>query len=470
MLGTRSLTIRHKIVVAIAGLILLLGVGGTIHARLTLSSISNEELDRRALTIARDLEGRSTELLLTNDFFGLHRRTRDLAAADTDVRYIVVFDSAGNIRASTFTGGLPAGLRDSNPVRPGRPYSLATLKTSEGRIRDVAYPVDGPGNGVVRVGLTKKPGEDRANTLTFNLLSLTVGALVPGLLVSYILATVLTRPLARLAEAARAVSRGETPIQDDLYHHPEVGQVAVAFDTMTRNLREKDEERSHLLAKVIGAQEDERRRIARELHDEAGQALTSLMLGLTRLEQTLEDPAARRQAAGLRSVTTDALDWMRDMARELRPSTLDDLGLSAALSRYVADYGLKHAVETDFQSAGPEGMRLRPEAETALYRIVQEALTNVARHAGATNVNVLLERRDGHAVLVVEDDGRGFDVDGVRGAGNPAEKLGLLGMEERAALVGGTLTIESRPGTGTAVFVEVPVEASRDDHNTHPDR
>jgi len=178
----------------------------------------------------------------------------------------------------------------------------------------------------------------------------------------------------------------------------------------------------------------------------------------------------KSKAADLRGLTAETLDLMRDMALELRPSTLDDLGLVAALQRYVADYGRKHALDADFHPGGLTDARLRPQTETALYRIAQEALTNVVRHSGARSVSVLLDRRDGHAILVVEDDGKGFDVEQVRRSGTPAQKLGLLGMEERAALVGGVLTIESRPGRGTAVFVEVPMDGARDGTDSHSDR
>ena len=463
------MSIRLKMVIAIVALILLLGIGGTIHARLTLASISNDELDQRGLAIARDLESRSSELLLTNDIFGLHLRISELAAANADVRYVVVLDQLGNTRASTFANGLPAGLRAANLVKTDSLYSLVTLQTSEGDVRDVAYPIDGGRAGVIRLGLTKGRVEQQVSQLTFNLFGLTAGALLAGLLISYFLATVLTRPLSRLAEAARAIGRGETPAQAELYGHPEVGQVAVAFDAMSKQLREKEEERSQLLARVLTAQEAERKRISRELHDEAGQALTSLLMGLTRIEQSASEPDVKAEAAELRATTTGALDLMRDMARDLRPSTLDDLGLVAALGRYVADYGPRHHLETDFQAASMDGARLPAETEIVLYRIAQEALTNVSRHANARSVNVLLERRNGHAILVVEDDGQGFDAEQVRETAMPGAKLGILGMEERAGLVGGTLTVESRPGAGAAVFVEVPLEKNGRTDDAHPD-
>ncbi len=440
---------------AFVGLVLLLGLAGSAHARFTLSGVSQSELDRRALAVARDLESRSGELLLTNDIFGLHRTVNEVAAADPDLRYIVVFDRHGVVRADTFSDGLPEGLRSSNSITPGG-YSFATLQTSEGKVRDLAFGIDQGRSGSVRIGFTMAPGQGRVNQMTANLLGLTAAVLVAGLLIAYWLATILTRPLSRLAEAARAVGRGEIPELSELYRHPEVGQVAVAFDAMTTQLREKEAERSRLLGRVLTAQEEERRRISLELHDEAGQALTSLMLGLSRIERLLPDAASKAEAVELRGLTEGTLELMRSLARDLRPNTLDILGLESALRRFVGDYGRRHGIETDFHATGLDGERMGSDVETALYRIAQEALTNVSRHAAAASVSVLLERRGDHMVMVIEDDGVGFQIDQDRAGAGVPERLGLLGMAERASLVGASLTVESRPGSGTAIFVEVP--------------
>jgi len=459
--------LRFKIVVAIAGLVLALGLGGTIHARLTLSGISQDELEKRATAVASSIATHAPEPLLTNDVYGLYRDISSVLATNSDIRYIAVLDPQGTVRASTFPGGLPRGLREANVLPPGQLSSVQKLDTSEGPMLDVAMPILEGKAGIVRLGISREPAESQVARLTFTLLALTGGVLLAGLAIAFLLATVFTRPLARLAEAARAVGRGELSQQVAIESRDEVGRLAVAFNTMTQQLREKEEDRTRLLGKVISAQEEERKRIARELHDEAGQALSSLMLGLRHLEDTCPGPEAKEKAAELRALTSETLDLTHDLALELRPSALDDLGLVAALERYVRDYARKHDIQLDFHAANLQGKRLPIQEETTLYRIAQETLTNVAKHAEARHVSVLLEERNGTTVLVVEDDGKGFDVEAVmRGAGH-SRRMGLLGMEERAALVGGRLTIESRPGAGTAVFVEVPTPS--DSHGTDPD-
>jgi signal transduction histidine kinase len=205
------------------------------------------------------------------------------------------------------------------------------------------------------------------------------------------------------------------------------------------------------LRRVVEAQELERRRLARELHDETGQALTSILLGLKGLEERSEDPDSRAATEELRELVVSTLQDVRRLAVELRPSALDDFGLVAALERLAESFAEQTGISVDFQTALADE-RLPEEVETALYRIVQESLTNVVKHARARRVSILLARKNGAVKAVVEDDGQGFD---------PAEQTGdgygLVGMRERLALLGGRLEVESTRNAGTTIAAEVPV-------------
>ena len=205
------------------------------------------------------------------------------------------------------------------------------------------------------------------------------------------------------------------------------------------------------LRRVVAAQELERRRLARELHDETGQALTSILLGLRTVEDARGEEQLRAAVGGVRELVRSTLQDVRQLAVELRPKALDDFGLVAALERLTEGFAEQTGIALAFESALPE-KRLPPEIETALYRIVQESLTNVVKHARASHVSISLGRKRGAVTVVVEDDGVGFDPGRAR-----EEGLGLIGMRERVALVGGKLTIESRPGAGTTFVAEVPV-------------
>ncbi|MDB5173103.1 MAG: putative Response regulator/sensory box histidine kinase, partial [Phycisphaerales bacterium] len=218
---------------------------------------------------------------------------------------------------------------------------------------------------------------------------------------------------------------------------------------------------ARLLEQVIGAQEEERRRVARELHDETGQALTSLLVGLRTLEDVPTLDAARASARGLRTLAARAMEDVRRLAGGLRPSALDDLGLTAALERYATEYAQTHGVAVRLEGAGPGLGRLPAATETAVYRIAQEALTNVARHAGARHARISFERGPGSVRMLVEDDGHGFDVEHALRAADATGSIGLHSMRERASLLGGRFTIESVPGDGTTLTLEIPVDDAR---------
>ena len=233
--------------------------------------------------------------------------------------------------------------------------------------------------------------------------------------------------------------------------------VAVENARLWDDLREKERVRGQLLEKVIVAQEEERKRIARELHDDTGQAITSLMVGL-RATSDACDPDVRTRFEPLREIAAQTLESVKRLARELRPPLLDDLGLPAALERYISSYRVNFGLNADLQMTGfRDGARLPAEAELALYRIIQESLTNVAKHARAKNVSVVVERKPQAVVAIVEDDGRGFDTRMVFELQDEM-KLGLHGMRERAELLGGRLQIESAPNAGSSVFVEIPIQ------------
>jgi signal transduction histidine kinase len=216
-----------------------------------------------------------------------------------------------------------------------------------------------------------------------------------------------------------------------------------------------------LSRRLVEAQESERRTLARELHDEAGQALASLRFGLQLLDREIGgggDVSGR--TAELMERTDAVIDSLHRLAADLRPASLDHLGLEAALRQYSRSAGSKFGIEVHFKARGMRGERFSTEVETALYRVVQEAMANVARHARATRADVLLLRRGDRVTVMVEDNGVGFEADRVR---QRQDRLGLLGVEERAEALGGTMTVESAPGAGTTIVVEVPIADSSPD-------
>ena len=222
-------------------------------------------------------------------------------------------------------------------------------------------------------------------------------------------------------------------------------RAAVAVDLSRRVARAT-------VQRIVGGQEEERRRLSRELHDETGQALTSILLGLRSIEETAGTERFPVALAELREQVVATLQDVRRLAVELRPKALDDFGLVPALERLVTTFAEQTGIETHLE-ARVRGARLPSEIETVLYRVVQEALTNIVKHARAEHVSVLLHARPGKVAVVIEDDGRGFSPDVLS-----ADGIGLVGMRERVALVGGHLELETSEEGGTTIVVEVPAE------------
>ncbi|MBS2938960.1 sensor histidine kinase [Nocardioides sp. J2M5] len=288
------------------------------------------------------------------------------------------------------------------------------------------------------VRVSPDPGATEALVVAAGLL---VMLLTNALLVGWALAP-LQRLIGRLEDIERLAPT-------DL---PEEGSGPVRGIARTVNalLARLSEERRAGDARALAAQESERHRIAQELHDEVGQSLTVVLLGLKQLEASA--PAALvPELAAVRESARAGLDDVRRVARRLRPGVLEDLGLTSALAALATDFA-DHSTASVRRSFAPGLPALSPEAEVVVYRVAQEALTNAARHADAREVELSLGRQGAAVVLEVRDDGRGFE--------GLADGSGLMGMRERAALVRAELSVVSRPRHGTTVRLRVPVEAS----------
>lgn len=454
-----GVNVRTKIMGIVLGGTIFLSMALTLQVHHSLSRVLEDELRARGASIGRDLAARSTDLILVNNLYALHQLLLETQANNPDVRYAFVLDTEGQVLVHTFGEGFPVGLIELNSVAPEDYQHTVSLNTPEGKIWDVAVPVFGGKAGTARVGISNLGVMRVLQDLTSQVALVTAIVLVMSLLAATFLTFVLTRPILELVEATRAIGKGDFSHRVRRWANDEIGELAGAFNQMAVELERADELRTErellrrqLLERVIAAQEEERRRISRELHDSTSQSLTSLMVGLRTLESSCDVLQVHQHTRELRHVVSQVLDDLHTLAVQLRPSVLDDLGLAAALERLVQEWSRRHRIRTDLVvHIGEE--RLSDSLETALYRIVQEALTNVARHAQASSVSVLVERRAQSVVAVIEDDGLGFDAAHIRSEG----RLGLAGIRERAELLGGSLTIESSPGSGASLFIQLPL-------------
>ncbi|MCW5852868.1 MAG: HAMP domain-containing protein [Anaerolineae bacterium] len=459
-----GVSVRTKILGIVLGLVALLGLVVTFQVRAMLIHVLRDQLQQASLSVSHDVAARSTDLVLINDLYALNRLLQDTQQHNLDIRYLFVLDREGQVLAHTFGTGFPLTLLDANYVADGNSSNLRPLQTEEGLIWDSAVPIFGGRAGIARVGLHEEGLWRTVNTITAQIILSILLLSVGGVAAAYGLMWLLTRPILDLAAATARVGAGDYSPQVGRWANDEVGDLTEAFNAMVARLAQAEEERSErerirqfYLARIIHAQEEERQRIAREMHEETGQALASMMVGLRNVDEAPSADETRERLQLLRQVLATTLERVRRLAFELRPSVLDDLGLVPALRRYGQEYEARFGIQTEVQAVGWDGHRLGPAMETAIYRIVQEAMTNAAKYARCHHVSVLLQVRDEQLSVIVEDDGIGFDVHRVLSAEARQTKLGLYGMQERAELVGGRLDIESQPGMGTTIYLRTPM-------------
>jgi signal transduction histidine kinase len=350
---------------------------------------------------------------------------------DKDVAYVIVTDSAGKTLAS---------------FRPERANS--------GRgVYEVAAPIR-EGNrelARLRIGMSLARLHREIAATRVNILILSALILAAGLIAVVLISNVLTRPLREVAAGAQRIAAGELTHRVPAGRGDEIGLLAASFNDMAAKIAERDASLRQLSKRLLSIQEQERIRIAREVHDELGQALTAMKIDLQQIgrkHSQLQEPLG-----GVAHTIDEIVELVRRIAADLRPSILDDLGITAALEQQLRRLRESTGITTTLTvSEEPEIDML---TGATLYRIAKEALSNVVRHANATAVGISLTLEGGAAVLRIKDNGRGMPP-----AVDPNKSLGLLGIRERAELLGGSVTIDSRPGEGTMLTAILPCVSS----------
>lgn len=302
------------------------------------------------------------------------------------------------------------------------------------------------------------------------LLFSSIGILITLLVNRLIIQTALY-PLHELGDALELVKSGQMQIPDSLknYEDPDIRGLVTVIDSMLSRMANYTSQLQAISERAINAQEEERVRIARSLHDDTAQSISMLIIHLERLSTLI--PAERTDIAhyisDARNVATRLLENLRKIIWDLRPSILDDLGLVSAIRWFARSNLEKAGIRVDLW-VGDDMMRLPSHLETMLFRITQEAVSNILRHAQASKVSVRLWKADEHIWLEIKDDGRGFDIEKTAGEAIDRKQLGLLGIQERATLVHGGVNIESFKEFGTCLQVYMPLPAEQHDELSMP--
>ncbi len=485
-------SLRAKVTFAVVlPLILMLTIFITVqhvqHRRVVLSDVS-----LLAAYSGQVLEANLRHSMLNSDFAEV-QALLDAIGESERFRVVYVMDTTGRIIFSP--NGQDVGLRldnsepDCQPCHrlPGaeRPASAVTTTSDGQRIFRSMQPIRNDPEcaqchgtedrlrGLVLTDISMAPLEASVQAHLRNSLLWSIGIVLgTTLLVNVVVSRFVLSRLERVAAAIAGFGQGRLLAPIPEMEPDEIGQLSSAFNLMAKqvktreaenralseNLRSQSALRGRLLKRLTTAQEDERRRIARELHDELGQILSGLAFRAEAMETLIESAPerAREQLEPIRQLASQATRRMYGLILDLRPSVLDDLGLAAALrvyaERLLVDTGITFNLNTDELTA-----RLPPEVETTLYRLYQEALSNVMRHAGAKQVTIRLAQNGDVFEGEISDDGQGFDPEMMRVDGHSPRGLGLLGMQERVEQCAGQLEVISRRGGGTLIRIRIPL-------------
>jgi len=428
---------RARLALAMGALILLIAIAITIYVPRKLEDEAMALIGQKAETLAELTAFTIHPAIYFNDRAALEEALSG-ARRDRDVAYIIV-TSANGQRLSEFHAE----------------------RAARGDLYEVTKPIREGDRELARlhIGLTlaRLQSGVREMRVAIGVLSLLI--LGAGLLAVAWLSNVLTRPLRDVADGAQQIAAGDlghrVPEGRPHKRNDEIGQLATSFNAMATRVAERDASLRHLSKRMLSIQEQERVRIAREVHDELGQALTAMKIDIQQLAK--REPAIAEPLGAISRAVDNTVDLVRRIATDLRPAILDDLGVTAALEQQLRRLRESTGMQTTLTVA--EEPELDMLTGVSLYRIAKEALANVIRHAEATEVEVSLAIENGAAVLEIRDNGKGMSREQIASA----HSLGLLGMRERAELLGGRVTIESQEGTGTCVRATLPLE--NDDAN-----
>ena len=461
---TIRMGLRTRIVILVVSLLLFLAVSLMIQTVYSITPFLNEQLELQGFATAKYISDRIPEYIYREDLFMLYTIIRDTKNSNMNIRYIFILDEKNQVMVDTFGNAIPKGLKEANNIIVSQSYNVSVINTDEGEIRDIALPISGGKMGAVRIGMSQNALITARAKMLEGIALTTLAVVLLGTVLALYLSLILAKPYQRLILATREVAAGNMKFRIPAWKaNDEAGELIQAFNEMTEQIERSAQEieqlckmRQGLAQKVMDIQEEERKWLSRELHDETSQSLASLKIGLRHIEDAENMHEARQRSDEARMVLDETFNNIRRLVTSLRPSVLDEGGLSQAITRYTRELQKRFNIEINLDLE--ENFALSQEVASSLFRIVQEALTNCVRHANASQISVILNIIEADLHLIIEDDGEGFDVAKVLPQRNENQKYGIFGMQERVSILGGKLQVESTLGGGTTLYVKIPEE------------
>lgn len=463
-----GLSIYRRILATILLIIVILSATAGLVVWDSMNTFVSQQLTRQGIETATHLALISSNVILMDDFYQLHELVSQTVASSEDIRYILVFDTGKRLLAHSFQGGIPRGILSFDATSMPASFQVKLFSSNEGPIHDIIVPIENGAVGFVRIGMTEAFVQKQLLQYIGNITVALIFVCALAVFLSSAIAKKITQPMDSLVQTAEAITQGNLVVRANVADQGEMGKLAKAFDEMTfsligaakekenllSELMEKEQLRNQLIQKLITAQEDERKRLSRELHDQTSQALTSLMLTMRILAEEAVTESQKEALRIGRDVAAGLLKDVREMAIELRPPVLDDLGLAPAMKKYIDNFSSRHGLAIEFKG-NDTGEPIDGSIAVALYRILQEALNNVVKHAGAKNVRIDFFNNAKQISLTIADDGCGISAKDLARA-RQDNRIGIFGMRERVELLFGKFEMNESIGGGAKLTVTIP--------------
>jgi signal transduction histidine kinase len=445
---------------------MLFGGVTLIQTRAGTSKILHQILEQKMLSTTEMLAEMVELPVSTGDIYAVLRHINHARKFYPEINYVIVRSANGQVLASTFKNSPPGDLLkiQASPCPPN--CGTQSFQSGEGTIYESRAPILEGEAGMIQVGFIDDMVTRELTRFTETVLWGLLLCLAIGVCLALLLTHILTRPIRHLVESANRIREGKFETRAEIYYNDEFGRLATAFNQMAEALykyqeevKAKEKARISLIERTVQVLEDERKSISRELHDHLGQSLLAILLQIQ--SGCDHSKILNSTCHNVEKAIRQAIAEVRELAWGMRPSILDDYGLDSALERHIQDVSKHSGLNIDYHFSSSSGLvRLPGRVEISLFRIAQEAITNIQRHAKASNASVVVLRQRHETTLLIEDDGQGFDPSIISERGDKC--LGLLGMRERVALLGGSVVIETIPGEGTTIRAKIPIEEDLD--------